>query len=141
MELKQTLHSQGFNVTRQRKLVLEILKQSQNHLDAGAIFLEAKQKDDRISLATVYRTLDLLKKAGLVEENNLGEDHGHFEATQELQHFHFTCIHCGKVIELQAGEIQDAVRKTGDLQGLKVIDIQLFLRGYCPDCQTKGMQR
>jgi Fe2+ or Zn2+ uptake regulation protein len=109
-------------------------------MDAGTIFLEAKKKDDRISLATVYRTLDLFKKAGLVEENNLGEDHGHFEAAQELQHFHFTCIHCGKVIELQAGIIQDVVRKTGDLQGLKVTDIQLFLRGYCPDCQTKGLQ-
>jgi Fe2+ or Zn2+ uptake regulation protein len=140
MEINQTLHSQGLHVTRQRKLVLEILKQSQNHLDAGAIFFEAKKKDDRISLATVYRTLDLLKKAGLVEENSLGEDHGHFEATHEIQHYHFTCIHCGKVIELQTGKIQDVVRKTGELQGLKVTDIQLFLRGYCSDCQTKVMQ-
>lgn len=140
MELLQALHSQGFHMTHQRQLVLEILKQSQGHLDAGMIFLEAKKKDDRISLATVYRTLDLFKKAGLVEENNLGEDHGHFETTQVPHHYHFTCINCGKVVELKADEIKKLIQKTGLQQGLKVTEIQLFFRGYCSECQSKKIQ-
>jgi len=133
-DLIQTLHPQGYHLTRQRQLVMQILKENPGHLDAVMIFQEAKKRDERISLATVYRTLSLLKKAGLVEENRLGEDHGHFEAIQEHHHFHFTCKGCGKVIEFEAAEIIEAARVFSDREGLQVAEIHFHLLGYCPDC-------
>lgn len=122
-------------LTRQRRLVLEILRQSPHHPDAGMIYLEAKQRGERISLATVYRSLSYLKEAGLVAENSFGEGHGHFEPAQGAHHFHFTCIDCGAVIELEAGEINRLARALGEARGLQVDDIHIHLRGRCPDCQ------
>lgn len=133
--LLHTLHNRGSHLTRQRLLVLEILKEVPGHPDAGAIFQEARKRDDRISLATVYRSLALLKEAGLVEENHLGEDHGHFEAIQDSHHYHFTCINCGKVIEFETTWIPEVVQELSERESLQVTETHFHLRGYCPDCQ------
>lgn len=122
-------------LTRQRQLVLDILNESTGHLDASLIFLHAKKKDDRISLATVYRSLDFLKRAGLVQENTFGEDHAHFETAQDPHHYHFNCQGCGKVIELSEGGLEEILQSYGQECGLKVTEIQLNLRGYCTECQ------
>lgn len=127
-------------LTRQRRLVLEILQQSPQHPDAGMIYLEAKKRGERISLATVYRSLGFLKEAGLVEENSFGEGHGHFEPAQGSHHFHFTCIDCGAVIELEAAEINKLALAMSESRGLQVTEIQILLRGYCPDCRQKHTQ-
>lgn len=123
-------------LTRQRQLVLDVLNESTGHLDASLIFMQAKKKDDRISLATVYRSLDFLKQAGLVKENNFGEDHAHFETAQDPQHYHFSCQGCGKVIELSTGELEETLQSFGQEEGLKVTEIQLVLRGYCAECRN-----
>jgi Fe2+ or Zn2+ uptake regulation protein len=136
--IKQPLDSiltQGKKHTRQRKLVLEILEESQEHLDAEAIYGLAKARDPNISLATVYRTLALLKETGLVQEHRLGEDHGHFETTQPTPHYHFTCTKCGKVIEFEAPQVMEAARKLCKSKDLQVTDIHLHLSGICGDCR------
>ncbi len=69
----------GQRLTRQRKLVLDVVSDSQEHLDAETIYQLARERDENISLATVYRSLAYLKATGLIQEHNLGEDHGHFE--------------------------------------------------------------
>jgi Fur family transcriptional regulator, ferric uptake regulator len=139
-ELDHMLRHCGYHLTRQRLLVLDILKEHPGHLDAGMIFQEAKKRDDRISLATVYRSLALLKEAGLVEENRLGEDHGHFETIQGSQHYHFACISCGKVIEFETRELAEVVKGISKLSGIQVKEIHFDLRGYCADCQKDQTQ-
>lgn len=128
-------HGQGSHLTRQRRLVLEILEQLPGHLDAAMIFQEAKKRNDRISLATVYRSLAYLKAAGLVEENPLGEDHRHFEAAQGRHHYHFTCLGCGKVVEFEAAGIPAVTQELSRRENLLVTEAYFNLRGYCPDCQ------
>ncbi len=134
-ELIQALHKQGSHLTRQRLLVLDILKEIPGHLDAGAIFQEAKKRDERISLATIYRSLAVLKAAGLVEENRLGEEHGHFETIQQAEHYHFTCLSCGRVIEFEATGIPEVVQELSGRENLMVTETYFNLRGYCPECQ------
>lgn len=136
----QALRQPGRRLTRQRRLVLDILNQAHGHPDARMIFQEALKRDDRISLATVYRSLDYLKKAGLVEENTFGEDHGHFETIQESHHYHFTCIGCGQVVELKAAGLSRFVQSLSEPADLQVTEIHLFLRGFCPDCQNNPPQ-
>jgi Fe2+ or Zn2+ uptake regulation protein len=135
LELPLPLRDQGRHLTRQRQLVLDILRAHPEHLDAGSIYAEAKKQDDRISLATVYRSLAFLQEAGLIEENRLGEDHGHFEAVQESRHYHFTCLGCGRVVEFEAAEIATIVEALEDRRSLQVTEIQFHLQGFCPDCQ------
>jgi Fe2+ or Zn2+ uptake regulation protein len=133
-----SIHTHGRKLTRQRKLVLEILEESQEHLDAESIYAQAKARDVNISLATVYRTLTLLKETGLVQEHRLGEDHGHFETTQPTPHYHFTCLKCGKVVEFEAPQVREAARKLCESEGLQITDMHLLFSGYCKECRKGG---
>jgi Fe2+ or Zn2+ uptake regulation protein len=138
-KLAQAVRSQGWKLTRPRRLILEILESSRGHPDAEMIFAKARERDRRISLATVYRTLALLKKLGLAEEHDLGEDHGHFEAVDKTKpHFHFTCAKCGKVVEFESPEVMRMVKSLCQRKGLSVSEVHLRLSGYCPQCRPAG---
>jgi Fe2+ or Zn2+ uptake regulation protein len=130
-----SITTRGRKLTRQRKLVLEILEESQEHLDAESIYDLAKARDANISLATVYRTLALLKETGLVQEHRLGEDHGHFETTQPTPHYHFTCTKCGRVVEFEAPQVTEVARKLCESKGLQVIEMHLLFSGFCAECR------
>jgi len=125
----------GGRLTHQRQLVLEILEESQEHLDAGALYERAKARDPDIGLATIYRSLARLKQAGLVQEEQLGEDHAHFETTPSSPHHHFTCLGCGRVVEFESGEVMKVIGRLCDREGLQVTGVRLHLSGYCPTCR------
>jgi len=135
VQLGAAIRARGLRATRQRQLVLNVLQHNPGHLDAEAIHDEVKAIDPRISLATVYRTLALLKSLGLVAEHSLGEDHGHFEAAPTAPHYHFTCIKCKRVIEFQAPAVKEIVQKLTDQEGLQVTETHLTLSGYCSECK------
>lgn len=134
-QLQTVIHAQGLRATRQRQLVLDVLKENPGHLDAEAIHDQVKIRDPRISLATVYRTLALLKRLGLVTEHNLGEDHGHFEAAPSAPHYHFTCLQCKRVIEFDAPAVREIVQDLAAQQQLQVTETHLTLSGYCRTCR------
>jgi Fur family transcriptional regulator, ferric uptake regulator len=123
-------------MTRQRRVVLEILEQSQEHLDAETIFVLARQRDAKISLATVYRALALFKQRGLVHEERLGEGHGHFEIAQGKPHDHFTCTNCGQVIELESAQLHKIAAKICAGLGLQVSSVQVLVQGTCDKCDA-----
>jgi len=129
------LHKGGKRLTRQRQLVLAVLQESEEHLDAEAIYTQAKARDQQVSLATIYRTLTLLKEAGLVEENRLGEEHAHFEAKHNIPHYHFTCLRCGRVIEFGTPQVQDAIQSYCIQEKFHLIAVQLLISGYCDLCR------
>jgi len=129
------IRSLGYRLTPQRRLVMEILEESQEHIDAERLFFQAKRRDPNISLATVYRSLALLKEAGLVQEHHLGEEHGHFETAGAIPHYHFTCLKCGQVIEFEAPQVRAMVDVLGESKDLQVTQIQLHLSGYCSNCR------
>lgn len=132
------LQAQGYKLTHQRKLVLAILDESQQHLDADSLFRLAKQRDPKVSLATVYRTLATLKKLGLVQEHDLGEDHGHFEIVTAKPHFHFTCSQCGTVFELRSKKIVRLTRELCAEEGLQMEAMHLLIQGLCAACQSQN---
>jgi len=136
--LIEALRASGRRLTRQRQLVLQVLEESDDHLDADMLYDRAKARDPNISLATVYRSLALLKDVGLVEEHRLGQEHAHFEAVQETPHYHFTCLKCGQVIEFDAPQVDLVVQELADQEGLQVTDVHLLLSGYCTECRECG---
>ena len=135
--MAEALRSSGYRLTRQRRLLLEVLEESQEHLDAESLHDRAKARDPNVSLATVYRTLGVLKEAGLVEEHRLGEEHAHFEAVQETPHYHFTCLRCGRVTEFDAPQVAHVVQELSGREGVHVAEVHLFLSGYCAECQRR----
>ncbi|MFW6082430.1 MAG: Fur family transcriptional regulator [Chloroflexota bacterium] len=136
-QLREVLRESGRRLTSQRCLILDVLRESDEHLDAETVHDRARERAADISLATVYRTLTLLKETGLVEEHRLGEGHSHYEAVQEEPHYHFTCRGCGKVIEFDAPLVGKIRRKLCEREGVKVTRAHLHLSGYCKDCQEK----
>ena len=134
-----TLRATGHRVTSQRQLVLEVVESSSEHLDAEGIYHRAREKDPKISLATVYRTLNVLKHTGLIEQRYLARDHAreHYEPVGAAEHYHFTCLGCRQVIEFQSprvNQMQDELRRELDLE---ISHACICLEGYCQTCAAK----
>src|SRR5437588_4447829 len=101
-ELLKELSAKGFRITKQRRALIETIETAEEHLDATKLLNLARRKDPDIDRATVYRTLELLKKLGLIDELDLmhleGEKH-YYEARPDLDHLHLVCLKCGTIIE------------------------------------------
>jgi Fur family ferric uptake transcriptional regulator len=134
--LQDTLRAAGRRLTAQRRLILQVLEASDEHLDAEALYERVKARDPDVSLATVYRTLAMLREIGLVEEHRLGEEHGHFEAVHDEPHYHFTCLRCGDVIEFDTDLVAQIEQELRAREGVDVVSSQLHVQGYCARCQA-----
>ena len=100
--LEQELVSRGVRMTHQRRLLVQIIQGADGHLDAVALWQRAKDHDPTINKVTVYRTLGMLKKQGLVDELDLmhldGGKH-YYEAKTTRDHIHLACVKCGRIQE------------------------------------------
>ena len=132
---EQRLKAAGKRITSQRKLVLGILAQSGEHLDAQDIYERGRHQDNRLSLSTVYRTLSALKETGLVRELHLDDEHHHYEFDGHDGHSHLVCLGCGRVIEFENSAFSEAAAATGQAHGFEVKYAQVELTGYCADCR------
>ena len=127
----------GRRMTSQRKLLFDLLTECGGHIDAGELYVKAREKDPRISLATVYRNLSLFKQAGLVKEYHFAEEHHHYEVKGKRGHQHLVCLGCGKVVEFEsalAGKMKEEVIR---LHGFNVVDVTVYMEGYCADCKKR----
>jgi len=125
----------GARVTNQRVLILEVIRQGQGHLDADEVYRQAREKQPRLSLSTVYRTLQLFKKLGLVEELHFDEAHHHYELKPASEHHHLVCLGCGKVVEFECPLSQKMKEDVSREKGFEVTDVEVRMRGYCPTCR------
>ena len=129
------LNTAGLRVTSQRALILEIIRQGQGHLDADEVYRRGREKQPRLSLSTVYRTLRLFKKLGLVEEVHFDEAHHHYETKPPTVHHHLVCLDCGKVIEFQYPLTRLVKRNVPEAKDFKIVDTEIRVTGYCPKCR------
>jgi Fur family ferric uptake transcriptional regulator len=131
----KTRLTSSIRLTRQRQLVLDILQEAKGHLDADTLYRKAKNRNPKIGLATVYRSLALLREANLVQEHRLGENHSHFEPAGGSLHHHFTCLKCGRVLEFRSPQVMQAARALGRRKGLQISEVSLDVKGYCAACR------
>ncbi|MBI4302131.1 MAG: transcriptional repressor [Chloroflexi bacterium] len=131
----------GKRVTAQRTLLLELIRQWEGHLDADELYRQAREKEPRISLSTVYRALKLFKDLGLVEERHFDEEHHHYEAKASAEHYHLVCLSCGKVIEFKSPLIPQMKEAASRDQGFDILSAEITLAGYCPRCRLRQVQR
>ncbi len=128
----ERLRAAGKRLTPERELLVRVIGRNP-HLDATEIYRIAKERQPRIGLATVYRTLNLLKDLGVVRACELGEAHLHYEV-QEEDHLHLVCSDCGRIIDIPSPE---SLRNLTASQGFHVERIRLELIGYCEACARK----
>jgi Fur family ferric uptake transcriptional regulator len=135
--LQSRLADRGLRLTQQRRAILTVIETASRHLDASQILRRAQKIDPAVDRSTVYRTLDLLKRQGLVDELDLmhvnGEAH-FYERKMDREHIHITCLRCGKITEF-VSETYDSLKK--QLQRdcrFHIAVSRLEVGGYCADC-------
>lgn len=137
--LEAELVARGIRMTRQRRVLLNVIESAQKHLDAATILRRAQKQDPQINRVTVYRTLSLLKRHGLVDELDLlhmtGDQH-YYEQRPSRDHIHMACLRCGKIQEFQStlferlkGQIERECR-------FRIAVVRVELGGYCAHCRT-----
>jgi Fur family ferric uptake transcriptional regulator len=136
---KTAVSKNGVRLTRQRKILLDLIDKTGEHLDAERLFHLAKERDPKLNRVTVYRTLKLLKEGGLVDELDLmhqaGEQH-YYETRRKQEHAHVICLGCGKVEEF-FGEPLQRLRRQIELHfGFQVVLARTEVGGYCSHCQN-----
>jgi Fur family ferric uptake transcriptional regulator len=123
--------------TEQRQLIMEIIQQADGHLDADEIYQQARQKSPSISLSTVYRSLQLFKELGLIEEHQFDGIRRYYETTTRSKHHHLVCLGCGRIFEFKCPSAERLKSKISREEGFRVTDAEVRLVGYCPECQQR----
>ena len=123
--------------TSQRRLLLSIMQEAEKHLDAKELYRRASERDDNISLATVYRNLHLFKEQGLINERHLGQARCYYEIKHLGEHQHLVCESCGQVIEFESPLIRKLVAEVQRKNNFSVTKVELYLEGYCHKCKDE----
>src|SRR3954465_916575 len=137
--LQAELMSRGLRMTRQRRTILSVVETAKQHLDASQLLRRGRRIDPQIDRVTVYRTLGLLKRHGLIDELDLmhmqGEKH-FYERRTPREHMHMTCLGCGKVMEFES-RLLDKLKKQIETEcQFHIIVARMELGGYCAKCRA-----
>jgi Fur family ferric uptake transcriptional regulator len=138
--LLDEVEAQGVRLTAQRRALIETIQEATSHLDAASLLSLARQRDSRIDRATVYRTIEMLKKLGLIDELDLmhmnGEKH-YYEVRTQKDHLHLTCLECGSVKEFTTPTFERLKREISRENAFDIQVIRLEAGGLCSVCVEK----
>lgn len=130
----------GLRRTQQREVVLGLVRSCYEHPTADWVYQEARRVIPDISLATVYRTLRLLKEKGLIYEFSGGASPSRYDGTFP-DHEHVRCVCCGAVQDVDLPEIGDLRRHVAERTGFSLGRVPLLFQGLCADCAARGGTR
>ncbi len=137
--LKSELNERGWRLTPQRETILQIFQDlpKGNHLSAEDLHNLLQAEGHAISLSTIYRTLKLMARMGILRELELAEGHKHYEINQPSphHHHHLICVKCNKTIEFKNDAILKTGTRTAQKEGYHLLDCQLMIHAICPACQ------
>ncbi|PYV34317.1 MAG: transcriptional repressor [Acidobacteria bacterium] len=136
--LAQELISRGVRMTRRRRLLVEIIQGAERHPDAVSLWQRARAQDATLNKVTVYRTLGMLKRQGLVDELDLmhleGEKH-FYEARPTRDHIHLACIKCGRIQEFESSLFEKLKGQIERERRFRIEVVRVEAGGYCDRCQ------
>lgn len=137
-DASEAIRESGGRFTSQRRTIVELLEGAEEHLDAEGLFRMAHEHDASVSLATVYRTLNVLQEAGLIEQRYFAREHGreYYEPVSAHEHYHFTCQECEQIIEFEAEEVNRIRQALEGTIGVSVKHACVCFEGICQDCKT-----
>jgi Fur family ferric uptake transcriptional regulator len=125
-------------MTAQRRAILNVIETAKKHLDAGQILRKAQKADASVDRSTVYRTLELLKRHGMVDELDLmhlkGEAH-YYERKLGRDHIHMACVRCGKVSEFVSEIFESLKHQLEQDCRFHILLARLEVGGYCSGCR------
>ena len=140
MSIKK-LKKAGLKITNQRMTVLDYLSDSdERHFCAEDIFRDLRLNGADVGQATVYRVLNQLEKAGMLERHHFEGSKAYYELKSKEHHDHLVCLRCGKIVEFFDPLIEQRQKEIAEQYGIQLSHYHLCLFGYCsdPDCKLKN---
>ena len=123
----------SLGLTKQRQAVLQVIRDSYQHLTANEVFEDARRLLPGISFATVYNSLRYLKEEGLIGEVRFGTDAARYDRNLS-RHDHASCNKCGKLVDLDLRIPKALISEAAELSRFTNGSIELTLHGLCPEC-------
>lgn len=140
--LKAELNDKGWRLTPQRETILHVFQNlpQGNHLSAEDLHYQLKTSGHAISLSTIYRTVKLMSRMGILRELELAEGHKHYElnTVSPHHHHHMVCVQCNRTTEFDNDSILKQCLKQIEKSGLQLIDCQLTIYTICPEALRRG---
>ena len=129
-DLKKEITKKGINLSHQRLKVFEYLYKNQCHPTADEIFTDLQKEIPTLSRTTVYNTLKILSKAGLLRTITIEDNEIRYDIVIE-NHGHFKCENCGTIFNFS---LDVDLLKSDDLKNFKIEDKSVYFKGICPGC-------
>ncbi|MGD8455606.1 MAG: Fur family transcriptional regulator [Anaerolineales bacterium] len=136
-DLTARLRSRGDRMTPQRMAVLKVIIGNEEHLTAEQIYKRVKPDFPMISLATVYKTLSMLKEMGEILELDLHTGCKHYDGHRISSHPHLICTECGTVIDIEEHDLSNLSKDMEKSTGFEITKFQANFFGICPQCQKR----
>jgi Fur family peroxide stress response transcriptional regulator len=137
-QIIKVLRDKGHRITPQRLALLKIIAKSEGHPSVEQIYERMKADFPTTSLATIYKTLTLLKDVGEVLELNFATAGSHYNGNKPYPHPHVICTRCGQILDRESVALAEISQEMARLTGYEITHHQLNFFGLCPECQKAG---
>ena len=136
-ELKTIIKQKGMKYTEQRAIILQILVNLDDHLNAEEIhsIIQQEHPAQNIGIATIYRTLNFLEEVNLISSISFGSEGKKYEGNQKEHHDHLICTSCNKIVEFLDDSIEKKQEDIACSNGFTITDHSMQIYGLCKDCQ------
>lgn len=135
-EFRNFIKKRGLKYTPEREEILKEILEVEDHFDVDSLYLRLKNKNSKISKASIYRTLPILIEAGYIQEVYKQGGHSFYEVTlNKAPHLHFICISCGRVDEVLDKVLNSLIKKHEKEKKYKLLTYHLEIFGICSDCR------
>ena len=123
----------GYRQTAQRAVVFDVVKESDQHLTAGEVFERVRQRDPKVAYGTVYRSLHLLVRHGLIQELTFADQASRYDGRTD-RHDHVHCTSCGLLLDVEVPMALTARHIAEERSGFTITSHHTVFAGTCPDC-------
>ena len=142
--LLEELEAKGVRITAQRRALIEVIQEAKEHLDADSLLDRARKRLANLDRATVYRTIELLKKLRMIDELDLmhleGEKH-YYEVKTTRDHIHLACFRCGRIEEFASPLFEQLKTEISVESGFEIRVTRLEVGGACRACAAAATSR
>ncbi len=128
-KIEDKCKQRGVRLTDQRRLIAKVMNQSSDHPDVDELHKRISKIDEKVSIATVYRTVKLFEESEIIEKHDFKGGKARYEQSPDIHHDHLIDVNTGEIVEFVDEEIEKLQNKVAEKLGYKLVDHRLELYG------------